>query len=145
MDGWRTGREFFSYALTWDDQEYIETMIEAAVASGLPPTAVILDEPDRGWTFMDTRLIKAYHIKQNYGQFPPWVDQSDRMSFEVRSYVSRSAAAMERLEEKINKKGNKSKTLGKKYYVVAQVNDGGLPPTPAEFYEEKQRLANGRD
>jgi hypothetical protein len=120
-------------------------MIAAAIDSGLPPVAVILDQPERGWTVMDTRLIKAYHIKEQYGQFPPWIDQSDRVSFEVRSFTSRSAAAMERMQAKVDKSKARSKAYGKKYYIVAEVNDGGQMPTPAEFYEEKRRLANDGD
>jgi hypothetical protein len=117
-------------------------MIKAAIQSGLPPTAVILDDPTREWSFMDTRLIKAFWIEDQYGSFPPWIDQSDRVQFEVKSYTSRSAAAYERVEER-ESKSNKKKVYGRKYYAVPTVPDGGAMPTIEEWMEERARKQNG--
>lgn len=122
-------------------------MIKAAIESGLPPSAVILDDPTREWTALDTKLIKAYWIKQEYGAVPPWIDQSDRVSFEVRSFISKSAAAMERkqeAEEKAASKRGGKRTFGKKYYTVPQTIDDGPMPTIQEWLEEKERKRNGQ-
>lgn len=119
-------------------------MIKAAIQSNLPPSAVILDEPGREWTWMDTRLIKAYWIKQEYGAFPPWIDQNDRISFEVKSFVSKSAAAMERKEEQEAKSKNR-KVYGKKFYTVPKTIDDGPMPTIEEWLADRERKRNGRD
>lgn len=122
--------------MTWDDQSYIETFIKAAVDTGQPPCAMILSNPKiTEWTEVDYRLVKAYYLKQNMmsGSFPVWIDRSDRVSFEVKTFISRSEAALERRQEQENAKSNSGH--GIRYYAVPQTMDGGPMPTMQEYLE----------
>lgn len=143
MDGSGSGREFFSYALTWDDQSYIEPYLKVAVSIGHPPTAVILNDPDhKEWTALDYKLAKAYELRQSFGDIPPWIDRSERVAFDVKTFVSKSAAAVERRQESdSNKKG--AKNFGKRYYAVPRTVDEGPLPTMQEYLEEQKRLNGG--
>jgi hypothetical protein len=86
---------------------------------------------------MDYHLIKAYHLKQGFmqGAYPVWIDRSERVTFEVKSYVSKSAAAMERKEEQ--QANSKNKDYGKRFYAVPVTKDGGPMPTYREWMEEE--------
>lgn len=137
MDGRDSGREFFSYALTWEDQSYIEPYLKVAVQSGLPPRAILLNDPTiKEWAPIDIKLAKAYELRQTYGDIPPWIDRSDRVQFEARTFVSKSAAAIERKQDQDSKKKSRP---GVRYYAVPKVVDGGPMPTMAEYYEELAR------
>lgn len=132
--------------MTWDDQAYVETFIKAAVDSGQPPSAVILSDPERTqWTETDYRLVKAYYLKQNMmsGSFPVWIDRSDRISFEVKSFISKSEAALERRQEQDNK-NNAVSSHGKRYYAVPQTMDGGPMPTMQEYLEAEAEKKGDR-
>lgn len=70
---------------------------------------------------------------------PPWIDRSDRVSFDVKTFVSKSAAAVERKQAADEKAQGKAPAYGKRYYPEARVIDGGKMPTMKEFYEDLQR------
>ena len=117
-------------------------MLKAAVEIGHPPTAVLLNDPSRKeWTAFDYKLIKAYHLRQTYGDVPPWIDRSERVSWNVKTFTSRSGAAIEKKQEADGNKKN-TKFYGRRYYAVPEVVDGGPMPTMAEYYEEQKRLNN---
>lgn len=140
MDGWHSGRRFFSYALTWDDQSYIEPYLEVAVQLGQPPTAVILNDPSHTeWTPIDYKLAKAHTLRKTYGDVPPWIDRSDRVSWDVKTFTSRSAAAIEKKQA-----SEKKQVPGRRYYAVPRTVDGGPLPTMQEFLEEQQRLNSSK-
>lgn len=139
MDRQRTGRRFFSYALTWDDQSYIEPYLKVAVEIGHPPSAVILNDPTRTkWTTLDYKLAKAYQLRQTYGDIPPWIDRSERVAWDAKTFISKSAAAVERKQDK-----QKKPVPGMRYYAVPRTTDGGPMPTMKEFFEDLKRL-NGK-
>ena len=144
MDGLHSGRGFFSYALTWDDQQYIEPYLKVAVQIGQPPRAVILNDPSiTEWTALDYRLAKAYELRQTYGVYPPWIDRSERVAFDVKTFIYKSAAAVERKQQtEQNRKGYKP-VPGKRYYAVPRTIDDGPMPTMEEYYEERKRLLGG--
>jgi hypothetical protein len=140
MDRPDSGRGFFSYALTWDDQSYIEPYLKVAVQIGHPPTAVILNDPSHTeWTSLDYKLAKAYELRQSYGDIPPWIDRSERVAFDVKTFVSKSAAAVERKQDSDSKKKN-LKAFGRRYYATPRTIDEGPLPTMQEYLEEQRRL-----
>lgn len=99
---------------------------------------MILSDPShKEWSELDYHMIKAYHLKQGFmdGNYPVWVDRSDRVVFEMESYISKSAAASERKEEQEAKKNNKQ--FGKRWYPVPRTIDGGPLPTYREWVEEQ--------
>lgn len=89
---------------------------------------------------MDLKLIKAYYLKQQFAQdgYPVWIDRSDRVTFEVKSFVSKSAAAIERRQARDAE--SEQKNYGKRYYAVPVVIDGGEMPTMREYMDEQARL-----
>lgn len=112
--------------------------IRAALDVGQPPTAVILSDPThKEWDETDYHLVKAYHMKQGFmdGNYPIWIDRSDRVTFEMKSYVSKSSAASERKEEQVSKATNKH--YGQRWYPVPVTMDGGPMPTYREWMEEE--------
>ena len=139
MDRLGAGRGFFSYALTWDDQSYVEQYLKFAVDIGHPPTAVILNDPTHTkWTALDYRLAKAYQLRQSYGEVPPWIDRSDRVAWDAKTFISKSAAAIERKQDK-----QKKPVPGMRYYAVPRTVDDGPMPTMREYFDDLKRL-NGR-
>jgi hypothetical protein len=120
--------------------------IKAALDAGKPPTAMILSDPDHTeWDRMDYHMVKAYHMKQGFmsGNFPVWIDRSDRVIFEMKSFISKSTAASERKQLQ-ESKGGKSPTPGQQWYPVPVTIDGGPLPTYAEWAEE-QAEKEGRE
>jgi len=69
------------------------------------------------------------------GQFPIWLDQSPRVIFEAKSYISRSEAAIERAQ----KNQSNSDIPGQRWYAVPRVGDGGQMPTMREYLDEQAR------
>lgn len=140
MDGQHSGCGFFSQVLSWDDHSWLISRIKAAVSCGLPPLRVIFEDTSHNdWTVWDTRLVTAYEIHRSMvnGEGVPYHwDRSDKVAFDVKSYVSRSRAAVERAEEKARE--GKSKNYGKTFYAVPVALDGGMLPTLAEFQEEER-------
>lgn len=95
--------------------------------------------------------MKAYHIREGFlvGNVPIYWDQSDRVTFDVKTGISKSKAATERWErqqEKKNASGNGVKpTPGLFAYPVPRTVDGGPLPTLEEWAEEKARKAGNPD
>lgn len=106
---------------------------------------MILGDPSKvKWTSLDYKLAKAYELRQTYGQYPPWIDRSDRVAFDVKTFTSKSSAAVERKQHSDdNRKGNSKPQFGRRYYAVPRTTDGGPMPTMLEFYEEQRRLSGG--
>lgn len=102
---------------------------------------MIFDEPEREWSHWDFRLVKAFQIREEMlmGGVPIYLDRSDRVRFEVESFVSKSKAALDRAEEKAS--NSKQKTYGKIFYPVPKTVDGGPLPTLDDWLEE-QRTKN---
>lgn len=121
--------------------------VRAAINAGLPPLAVLFDEPKREWTRWDTILIKAYEIytdMTNGTGIPVYWDRSDRVQFELGTYVSKSRAVLDRAEEKARE--SKSKNHGKVFYAIPHTVDGGPLPTLEEFLaeqSEKKKISAG--
>lgn len=107
--------------------------------SNLPPLAVIFDDPDRKWTFWDTRLIKAMelHAELTAGGIPVYWDKSERVRFEVKSTVSKYKAALDRAEEKARE--GEAKNYGKSFYAVPITIDGGPLPSLEEYLEQERQ------
>lgn len=85
----------------------------------------------------DYKLIKAYHLHEQYmdGNFPIWIDRSDRVTFDVKRGISRSKAAMDRHE---TRNQNKKDAPGVFYYPVPRTMDGGPLPTMEEWVEQEK-------
>lgn len=130
--------------MTRDDHGWLVPRVRAAVASGLPPTAVILEDPThKEWDNWDLRLVTAIQIYDGLmvGNVPIHWDRSDRVAFDVKSYISKSRAAVER-REAADEKAKRKAVPGKSYYPVPRTIDGGPLPTWDEF-EEEQRAKQG--
>lgn len=99
---------------------------------------MILDDPSREWSFWDYRLVKALIIRKDMISgtgVPIYWDQSERVRFEVNSFVSKSKRALDAAEESARK--GKAKNHGKIFYPVPIAVDGGMLPTLEEFLEEQ--------
>lgn len=106
--------------------------------AGKPPTAVIFHDPSHTeWTAWDYKLIKAYHLHEQYmdGNFPIWIDRSDRVAFDVKRGISRSKAALDRAEERDAKK---KAVPGAFLYAVPRTIDGGPLPTMEEWVAQEK-------
>lgn len=107
----------------------------------MPPTAVILSDPTHtDYTKWDYKLLKAYYLKQEFmsGNFPVWIDRSPRVEFEVKSFKSKSAAALERKQAaEAKKEGNTD--YGRQFYAVPITIDGGPMPTLRDYLEEEAK------
>jgi hypothetical protein len=115
-------------------------LLKAAARIGQPPTAVIFNDPSHTkWTEWDYKLIKAHFLKEDWYRdgIPIWVDESERVTFDVKGRVSKSRAAIERAQEADNKK--KKTTPGKYYVAEPRVMDGGEMPTRQEWMDEQAR------
>ena len=103
----------------------------------------IMDDPEhREYTRWDIVLATGYEIHKsmmNGDGMPLHWDRSDRVVFDVKSYVSKSRAAIERAEEKAME--SKTKNYGKVFYAVPRTRDGGPLPTLDEFNEEQRQRA----
>lgn len=122
--------------------------LEAAALAGQPPLMFILEDPEHTkWGKWDIRLAKALQLRNDLlqGGVPMYWDRSDRVRFEVDSYISKSKAAVERAEEKESKKTKGQKAYGKVFYPKPVTVDGGPLPTLEEFQEEmRERAARTR-
>ena len=115
--------------------------IRVAIQVGLPPLAVIFEEPDRGWTKWDFRLIQGYEIREdmmNDRGVPIYWDRSERVQFDVGVSYSKSRAALDRAEEKDRESKVQTKSYGKGYYPIPITTDGGPLPTLEEWLEEER-------
>lgn len=89
---------------------------------------------------MDYSLVKAHYLKAGFmtGAFPVWIDQSPRVMFEAKSFVSKSEAAIEQAQAN----SSKSTIKGQRWYAIPRVMDGGTMPTMREYLEEESRKRN---
>lgn len=132
----------------WDECRHFATHIRAALEAGQPPKAMIFNDPTHTeYDRWDYKLVKAYHFLQDYtnGSFPIWWDESDRVTFDVKTKISKSKAALTRAEENAAKRqgSNGKATPGKYFYAVPRTMDGGPMPTFHEWQEE-QMAKNAR-
>jgi hypothetical protein len=119
-------------------------MIEAAVAVGKPPTAMIYSDPTHvEWTVWDYRLVKAHFMLKNWYRdgIPIWWDESDRVTFDAKGRVSKSRAAIDRAQERAGKA--KNPTPGQYFVAEARVMDGGEFPTRDEWIAEQGKKNAG--
>jgi hypothetical protein len=72
---------------------------------------------------------------------PVWWDESERVTFDAKSRISKSRAAIERAQESNSKR--KKSTPGQYFVAEPRVMDGGEMPTRAEWIEEQTRLSGG--
>lgn len=125
----------------WDENRHYQTHLRAAIASGLPPKAVIFSDPThKEMDEWDFKLLKAYYFLEDYksNSFPIWWDESDRVVFDVKKKVSKSKAALDRVEQANSKKKNYKPTPGQYMYAVPRTTDGGPMPTLEEWSEEQK-------
>jgi hypothetical protein len=112
--------------------------LKAAVEAGLPPTAVVFNDPNhKEWTEWDFKLLKAHHLVQDWYRdgIPIWWDESDRVTFDAKARVSKSRAAIERAQEAASK--NKKPAPGRYFIAEPRVMDGGELPTRDEWLKEQ--------
>jgi hypothetical protein len=125
-----------------DDHAWLIPRIRAALDAGVPPTAIILRDPERKeYNSWDLRIAAAYHIHEDLmrGSVPIYWDESDRVAFDVKTGVSKSRAAIDRREDADRAKNKDGKGLeGRYYYAVPRVIDGGALPTLEEWIAEKE-------
>lgn len=104
--------------------------------------AVLFSDPShKEWTMWDYRLLKAYHILQDWYRdgIPIWWDESERVAFNAEARVSKSRAAVERAQDK-----NSKKSVPGRYFVAKPVVIGGGDfPTRAEWLEEQSKKTSG--
>lgn len=120
--------------------------IRAAVKAGKPPLMFILEDPSHTeWTRWDIRLAKAFEIHEDLlvGGIPVYIDRSERVEFDLKSYISKSRAVLDRAEDKA--RNSKKKNYGKMWYVVPRTTDGGPLPTLEEFLESRKNDAMDED
>lgn len=115
--------------------------IQAAIDTGQTPTSMILSDPSATeWQEIDYKLIKAHYLKIGFmaGSYPVWIDQSPRVMFEAKSFISKSEAAVEQAQSN----SSSSNIKGQRWYAIPRVMDGGSMPTMREYLEEQQRKRN---
>lgn len=117
--------------------------IRAAVSISKPPLGVMFDDPAHEWNVWDYRLVKALQIYDSMmqGNIPIYWDRSDRVRFEVGSYVSKSRAVLDRAEERARE--GKNKNYGKVLYAIPHtIDDGPLPTLEEWLREQEEKRAN---
>lgn len=133
-----------SQALEWDSHKYLQSYLKASISYQQPPLKFILEDPEHVvWNMWDVRIANAYQMMLDYQVegWPVWVDQSERVNFEVKTRKSRSAAALEKAQFLEQNKAEKAKNyvppFGKRMYVVPSTVDGGPMPTKREWLEQQ--------
>jgi hypothetical protein len=119
-----------------DANAWLVPRIRAALDAKVPPTAIILRDPDRKeYGSWDLRLAAAFHIYEDLmrGNIPVYWDESDRVAFDVKTGVSKSKAAIQRKEEQVKKP-----VPGQYFYAVPRTIDGGPLPTYEEWIAERK-------
>lgn len=119
------------------EHAHMRTCIQASIDAGVSPTAMFFDDVSNpSWTKWDFRFLKAYRLYEMYDRdgIPVWLDESDRVMWEVLVKTSRRRQAVERAQGK--------KKLKEGSYIVAKpkVMDGGGMPTKAEWLENLKEL-----
>ena len=126
----------------WDDHAWVVPHLKAALDAKVPPSAILLGDPaHKEYDAWDLKLIAAYHVYRGLlnGSVPIYWDESDRVTFDAKTGVSKSQAAIDRKQDQDRKAAEKSPTslYGKYYYAVPRVIDGGALPTLEEWLAEK--------
>ena len=101
---------------------------------------MIFNDPShKKWTEWDYKLVKAHFILDEWYRdgIPVWWDESDRVAFDAKARVSKSRAAIERKQESMSKR--KNKTPGVYFVAEPRVIDGGNLPTKQEWMDEEIR------
>jgi hypothetical protein len=122
----------------WDDHAWLVPRIRAALDAKVPPSAIILRDPEHTeYDAWDLKMVAAYHVYNDMmrGSIPIYWDESDRVAFDVKTGVSKSKAALDRKEEQESKK--KGTRHGVYHYAVPRTIDGGPLPTLEEWAAEK--------
>lgn len=122
--------------------------VRAAVSAGKPPLAFILGDPTREWTKVDFDLVTGLRLleeMQTGTGVPIYWDRSDRVRFEVGTFISRSKQALDQREEADAK--SKNKNHGRVHYPIPVAVDGGPLPTLEEWLDEqaeKRAMSSGK-
>lgn len=102
---------------------------------------MLLEDPDHvTWGIYDFRLAKAIQIHDDLTSngFPINWDRSERVTFDVKSVVSKSQAALDRKQEQVQRPSAPKPAPGVRYYAVPRTIDGGPFPTMEEWLEEQR-------
>lgn len=76
------------------------------------------------------------------GNFPVWIDRSDDVVFEAKSFISKSEAVIERAQQQSSDNGKKPEP-GRKWYAEIKTISGGKPmPTMRDFIEKESERRN---
>lgn len=111
------------------------------MTANLPPKQVIFNDPKHTeYDYWDLKLLKAYHFAQDFVRdgVPVWWDESDDVFFEVEKRISRSRAAVERVQKAESGK-DKTPPLGRYYSPVPKTRGGAPFPTFEDWTKEQQR------
>jgi len=123
----------------WDDHAWVVPRIRAALDAGVPPTAILLRDPGHTeYDVWDLKLVAAYHIYEDMmvGSIPIYWDRSERVTFDVKSGISKSNAALDRRREQLQTRNNGKTPPGMFLYAVPRTIDGGPLPTLEEWQAE---------
>lgn len=133
-----------SQALNWDSHRFLHSSLKAARDYQKPPLSFILEDPKHvEWNIWDIKIANAYQMMLDFEVegWPIWVDQSERVVFEVKTRKSRSAAALEKAQFLEQKKAEKAKNyvpkFGQRLYAVPKTVDGGPMPTKKDWVLEQ--------
>lgn len=131
--------------LTRDDHQWLKPCIRAAIDSGRPPAAVILEDSSRTeWCDWDYRIVKAFYLLEQYEieGWPIWYDESPDVTFLAKKRTSKAAAALEKAQHadqkrRTDKQGNVRPAFGERWYVVPEIREGGKRPTMEDWASKK--------
>lgn len=123
-------------------------MVRAAVASNIPPLALIFEDESRHrkYTKWDYRLIKAVYAMEHYevNGYPVWVEESPDVTFKAKKKTIRSKAAVEKLERSLTR-GGKETAPGTIVYPTVEIKSGGSWPRRADWLERKAKAKEAPD
>lgn len=128
-----------SEALDWDSHSFLKPIIKAAIKSGVPPMALITDDPTRTenckW---DLKLIKAYYINQAFeiDGHPIHIEESKDIIWTAKRKLLRSAEAVDREQERLEK--SKAKNHGIRIVATPNLKPGATWPTRASWLAQKE-------
>lgn len=124
--------------------------MEAGIASGYPPLALLFREPKRKASRWDMILITAYHLEKmlSIEGFPIWIEESKDVSFEAKKRVIRSVAAVDARRSRDSDAASKSKKPvphGTTYYAVPRLAPGAKWPTYESWMAQRQGRVEEED
>lgn len=90
-------------------------------------------------------MVKAHFLLEDWYRdgIPVWWDESDRVTFDAVSRVSKSRAAVERAQEAAGGKGKKP-VPGRYFIAEPRLINGEDMPTRAEWLEEQANKRGDR-